>query len=372
MVNKIFCFVLCMTLCPVISYGQRQNLKYKKIFIVHSYHEDFEWTRQLHFGIKKIFQDKGFYFIEDESNEFSNVRVRYMDSKRDDNKQRLFNLSRKILDEIRNFDPDAIIVSDDDALKNVGFPLQNGPYPIIFCGINSDPVKAKIIQSLESSENFITGILEQYPLHSMFKLGKKLLPNAKKVYFFFDNSITGQALLNNYKKQISLDKLNEILANDDLFIIDMHISNSWQTWKNKLSKINPKESLVYLQAFFNTRDEDGNMVPYQKVAKWIDENTQVANFSVANFSMLDGFLGSFAFSGYDQGESAAEIALRAISGIHPKNIPITVPRNYRLYINKKRADAIGMKVPLDLLTYSEKNWDDYHLKGAASNQADLK
>jgi len=349
-IHKVFIAVLLsLIVFPIVGYSKSAP----KVYIVHSYHDTFEWTEKTHRGILQAFKD---------ANMNPTYIIKYMDSKRKDGQDRLISLAKEIIQDIHKQKPDIIMLSDDNALKYVGNPLKNSPYPIVFSGINADPRKSGIIQSYESSGNSITGILERYPLLSMIRLGKKLVPKADNIYFFFDASLTGHSIRSDYERQIKTSKIQNELTKMGLQIQPFTFSNSWELWKKNLKNIDPKTSIVFLQAFFTTRDQNGQNVPYQKISKWIADNTKLANFSVTNLHYLEGFLASFSFSGFDQGFFAGELGIQVLKGTKPKDIPIVNPDNYRLYINSVRSKDIGIKIPYNLLSYSKKNWDDYHMK----------
>jgi putative ABC transport system substrate-binding protein len=63
-----------------------------------------------------------------------------------------------------------------------------------------------------------------------------------------------------------------------------------------------------------------------------------------------GVILSLSPSPTEQGEAAARFAARLLRGDNPSSIPPEVPKLVELVLNLKEANALGMKVPMDLIT----------------------
>lgn len=345
--KSIFYSLMFLVFCLIPTLGKSQT---KTVYVVHSYHDTFEWTNLLQKG------------IQENLNPQTNYIVKFLDSKKNPDPKKLLILSKKIIKDIYKTNPDLIILSDDNALKYIGAPLKENKFPIIFCGINGDPVSEKYVSSLENSGNSLTGILERYPLMQMIQLSKKLKPNANKLHFFFGGSITGQYMMNTYKKELSKPETKTQLQKLSFNNYTFFKNTKWEEWKKELKAIDHSSSIVVMQAFFSLKDKNNKNIPYESVIEWLETNTNLTIVGITNYKLLKGFVASISFTGYDQGKSAALIGQRILDGTQPNKIPITTPKNYGLYINHKRAKSIGLKTPLDLTVYSQNNWFNYNNK----------
>ena len=67
-----------------------------------------------------------------------------------------------------------------------------------------------------------------------------------------------------------------------------------------------------------------------------------------------GFLG--AYSAYEPAPQArmAAIAAQILRGASPGDIPFQFPQQFRLELNKRTADAVGVKLPADLLLRADR------------------
>ena len=63
-----------------------------------------------------------------------------------------------------------------------------------------------------------------------------------------------------------------------------------------------------------------------------------------------GVILSLAPSATEQGEAAARSAARILRGENPANMPVEFPKLVDLLVNLKEAEALGIKVPPDLIT----------------------
>jgi hypothetical protein len=56
----------------------------------------------------------------------------------------------------------------------------------------------------------------------------------------------------------------------------------------------------------------------------------------------------------EQGEYAAEVALKILDGAKPKDFPIVANRKWNILINRALLQKVGIKIPRDLLRKAEK------------------
>jgi putative ABC transport system substrate-binding protein len=67
-----------------------------------------------------------------------------------------------------------------------------------------------------------------------------------------------------------------------------------------------------------------------------------------------GVILSIAPSASEQGEAAGRIVVRLLKGDSPASIPAEFPKLVELVLNLREANALGLKVPMDLITEATK------------------
>jgi putative ABC transport system substrate-binding protein len=79
-------------------------------------------------------------------------------------------------------------------------------------------------------------------------------------------------------------------------------------------------------------------------------SAKIPTISQTGGSGEKGVILSLAPSATEQGEAAGRIAARLLRGENPAGIPPEVPKLVELVLNLKEANALGIKVPMDLIT----------------------
>jgi len=150
---------------------------HKSVLILHSYHETFTWTSNIHRGIKSVLLD---------GNQDIEVFTEFMDTKRNAPQTMsplLYNLYRTKYD---NKQIDAIIVSDNNAL-NFLVAYRDSLFtgvPVIFTGINY------YTPEMLKGKQHCTGVLETYDLGGTIDMALMLHPHTRRIAVIADNTST--------------------------------------------------------------------------------------------------------------------------------------------------------------------------------------
>jgi ABC-type uncharacterized transport system substrate-binding protein len=325
----------------------------KRIAVVHSYFTDFDWTNEIDLAIKSVFKGETPPDTKIAAKKMNvEFLTEFLNSKNFNKPSEIQEKSAEILKHIREFKPDIVLVSDDNALEYIGRPLAKD-LPVVFCGINSDPVKSGVASSAGVLKNKATGILERYAFKSIIQLAHRLVPGRRSLYILRDDSETGRAIEAELQGKRKSENLDQAIRSAGFQLKETFASNSWKEWQTFIKTIDPKNSVVFFLAFYTLKDERGRTLAIREVADWIAANSIVPNFGTATWHVANGFLATVGVSGRRQGTVAAQIAQKILLGEDPSSIPVTTPNEYRLFISPARAKQIGLTIPLDLLTYAK-------------------
>ena len=259
------------------------------VFILHSYSQEYEWTKKQHTAFVNTLNksDHEFQFY-----------VEYLDTKR-------LQFTQKYQDEFLSYikmkymdvKPDLIYVTDDDALNFVhthyGELFGKQDIPVIFSGINNLDM-ANILQ-----KKLYRGVYEVKKIEPNIQLIKQFSPQTRNIYFIGDNSSTYMAI----KKELESEQKifpNMIFS----YISNEHISKIQALLPNKPRRF------VLLTTIGGLKDDNNRTLSPKDSIHILKQNPNLIILSMEDAYMHKGVVGGYMTSGQKQGEEAAKIALR--------------------------------------------------------------
>ena len=269
----------------------------RRVLFVCSYHSEQIWGRKVLNGVKKQL-DRAGYNVD--------LRVIYLDSKRLTNTEVRNSLLETQLREVKG-KLDLIIVSDEEAnnaLFSLDIPLVKET-PIVFCGVMQYSKKLGFDQ--------VTGVICDIDYEKVFLLGRKLFPEARKVYVFSDQSGAGQAHEVLARRQLAKykDRFPVIFAGDTISGVNSFLK--------ELQEVYPLSFVIL------TTWQQG------KQGVYLDPDIYYSMYAhecpVPILTVMDNGLGKGIFGGIvtfaDQmGSKAGKIGVRILNGEQAKVIPI--------------------------------------------------
>ena len=321
----------------------------KKVFIVHSYEIDHVCGRPQHDGVVRALKDAGF----DES------RVSYgvyaMDTKRRFNTPEQIEAQAAIaLAQIEEFGPDVVVTLDDNAFRTVALAVAEKDIPVVFSGLNGRPegyvTTPAWIQTREQPGGNITGVIEKIHFVTAVRVQKNIIPSLRRVLVLSDNSPTGKALT---------AQIREELASEELPVeIEFFITDSWEEYQQAvLDAPNTGSDTLYPVAL-RLKDASGATYTAKEILSWTGQHSKLPSIPL-NFAF--GKLGLFGGAGVDfhgMGLQAGQMVARVLSGQSVGSVPIEDAQRYALVFHLKRAEALGIAIPDDILMAADEVYRD--------------
>lgn len=279
----------------------------KTVLFINSYHEGYKWSDDIYDGIKSVLKSSDIKI---------DLQLEYMDTQRVINQQYYQSLfeTYKYKFQDRNFD---LILSSDEAaftfLQDYGEVLFPNT-PIVFCGVNH--YEKDKVKNLE----LFTGVVEGFDIDDTIALALKNHPNTDTIYYVNDETTTGVSIMKEFETVIPK------FSNQIKFIkLDGEDLNSIAQKSEYLDN----NSLILFLIYF--MDNAGNRYEYYDAVRRIEESSAVPIYGVWDFTLGYGIVGGKLTSGFYQGETAANIALRVLSGEKPSDIPVITEKttNYQ-------------------------------------------
>jgi PAS domain S-box-containing protein len=296
-----------------------------EVLVIHSYYPTFTWTDNITQGIRKGFANDG--------HQDARIYFEFLDAKRHPEEEYLEQKAKLLRMKYPNPDAiDIIICSDDQALN---FLLDRTDtlfedIPIVFCGVNGyDP-------RMRKRKHALTGVIEAIDPKSTLEAALQLQPNIREVLVINDITLTGQAIEKTARRtfQPFQDQLRF------RYVSDMTMAEL----QSEVSKLSG-DAIVFLFVF--NRDNEGRNFTHEASLRYIDDHCRVPIYGPWTFYLGEGIVGGMLTSGEIQGMTAAQLALRILSGERAEHIPVVMKSPNR-YMFDHRQLALH-NLPLDKL-----------------------
>ena len=204
--------------------------------------------------------------------------------------------------------------------------------PIIFNAV-TDPVKAGLVKSIESSGNNVTGVSDFIPVRSQLDLLLKIAPKIKKLGIIYnageDNARVLVDITRGVAKELKLD------------LVEATVTNSSEVFAATQTLVGRVDGIYTIQ--------DNTVISALESVLKVANKNQIPVLVPGVPSVERGGLATVGTSYYNLGKIAGEQALRIFKGIKPSEIPVSYAKNFDIYLNQKTADEIGIKLPEDLV-----------------------
>ena len=316
-------FLLFFLLLPALALSgpakTSQPYQGKKILWVDSYHEGYAWTAGIERGIRQSLQGSG---VE--------LRIERMNTKWIVEEGCRKQAALKAKSVIKEFRPDVVIASDDNAAKYLVVPyLKNTTTPVVFCGINWDA----------SPYGFpcrnVTGMVEVEPVMALVRHLRRYAKGSRLGYLSADTA-TERKLVGVYNKYFFNGQMKSYLA------------KNFTEFKELFLQAQQEVDMVYIANHSDMPGWDPVLAE-----EFLAQNVALPTGS--RLAYMERFVAfTVAKVPEEQGEWAASTALRILDGTKPGNIPLAANEKASLTLNLKMAEAAGIQLPVEALTAANK------------------
>jgi len=293
-----------------------QPLAGRRILFVNSYHAGYPWSDGEERGSRIALQGTGI-----------DLRFFRMDAKRHPEWAKA--MGRKARAEIESFRPDAVIVSDDLAVKYLLQPFfRNAQLPFVFCGINWDASKYGLPYANA------TGMLEVSFAQQMLDTLRHYARGPRVAYLTVDSE-TERAEAAAYKKELGV-----------VFVVEKYVKTT-AAGKAAFAELQGQVDILFLGNYIGTSDE----WKQTEMAAFVLSHSRIVSGSIYDF-MSPYAMVNFAKVPEEHGVWAAKTALAIIKGASPFSIGVTRNMQSKIVLNPKLAAKAGIVFTRDLLRNS--------------------
>jgi ABC-type uncharacterized transport system substrate-binding protein len=325
--------LLMFLFVAVFSYAGDSNLQpapnpMKKVLVVHSYNQKYEWASTISRGIKRIFEPEKDITVE----------TFFMDTQNVLSEEKRISEGQKAKEIITQWDPDLVITVDDNAQEYVGKFYAGKKRPlIVFCGVS------RPIETYGYPAENVTGIKEVSTLKKAVDFLDQRITPFKNISIISDNSTLSEYLIPMTRDEITA--LGKKVVSSDM-------AGTFSKWKAAVSSCKKNRSGAILVVFYNdVKGSDGENISPKEVIKWTAENSMIPVFGLSPDIVDNGALFCVTGSGLEQGQEAAMIALGLMKGKKIMDYPVKTGQRGVVLFNKKTADMLGIRITDDLIKH---------------------
>lgn len=270
------------------------------ILILHSYSPDYRWTQNITSGLEAV--------LTNYSETALNVHYDFLDTKTYYSDDYLDLMYRALKIKYSNKHYDVVIACDDTAflfVKNHYNDLFPGS-SIVFCGVNY--YEPSYIEGLPE----VTGVVEKFDVSDTLELALSLHPGTKTVFVVNDRTPAGIANLKNF----------DLSAPQFESRVNIEYSDYRLPIESILSQVSSyaTNSIIFMMSLLE--DGTGRTFTLEESTRMIRENVRAPLYGVWDFYLGAGIIGGKLMTGYLQGKTAAELAIRILEGEKASGIPV--------------------------------------------------
>ncbi len=232
---------------------------------------------------------------------------------------------------IRDFQPDVVIVSDDEAIRGVISPSSDPNRMFVYCGLAGDPREYNLIRPN------VIGVLETASPAQTLEIARAFVPDARSYLILSDDSLPS--------KDMTLDAYRELSRLYPDLKTSFWITENWLVWQETVLKATNVDFIVLVSSNY-VWDNQGGYVEQEELMAWMLANSPVPVFSMSDLSVVNGAVAGLVSGGYDQGWAAGQIAARIARGAHPSSIQADAFVHNRLVMNLAAARHWNLSIPI--------------------------
>ncbi|MBF0190546.1 MAG: hypothetical protein HQL99_05275 [Magnetococcales bacterium] len=318
----------------------------KRILVVSSYHREYLWSQETHRGVSAALLELGYLDHPDQVTTYTRtdtvessqavVQKVWMNTKNKSDPSELAVTTRRILEQAQQFQPDLLLLGDDNAVRHIGSHYLDTPVPVVFWGINIWPLKYGLLDSLEKPGHNVTGVYQPGYMQDGLELLTRLVPGIQTLAILSDDSETSLAKVKDLHRKAEQGAL-------PVRIVGTVVTNHESEWKKGALALASQADAIFLANHHTIKDAEGLPVDPLALGAWYLRHIRKPDIGDAKQFVQEGVLCTADDSGYRQGYEAVRIAHRILAqGADPAHMPPVAPPRGARIVNRERAHMLGI------------------------------
>ena len=318
------------------------------IFVVSSYHHEYLWSQETNKGLCAAFKDFKILDNDQQIDEFTKndfvetdtvvIKKVWMDTKRKNKKDEIAATTVSVVNEMNAFKPDLVLLGDDNATNFIGAHLLDTGVPVVFWGVDFNPLAYGYIDTIAHPGHNVTGVYQSGYFKETLEDLKKLFPDLKTFAILSDGSETGRAKSKMIAQLAAEGQL-------PLRLVNQVATNSYSEWQDRALELQSKVDAFFVVNHGTLKDDDGSSVDSLKAGAWYLANIKKPEASPEKQFVQEGMLLSVDDSGYKQAyEAGRMVDIILHQKKSPADIAVIAPTRGAIMVNRQRAAMLGVDV----------------------------
>lgn len=285
-----------------------------RILWVDSYQSGYQWSDSIERGIRSVLKNTDTQFA-----------IHRMNTKNCPTEACRQSAAARALEVVQTWQPDVLIASDDNAQKYLVVPhLKETALPIVFCGVNWDA------SMYGYPTSHITGMIEK-------ELVKETVEHLRR---FARGNRIGCLSGDSQSTRKDIAWLNSHYFDNQMIAYQVR---NFGDFKRRFLQLQDEVDMMFFRS-------NASIVDWDALAakRFIAENIRIPIAS-GNDWMAPYVIFTLGKIPEEQGQYAAETALKILDGVQPADIPVVTNQQVNLTVNLEMADAAGIVLPLSVL-----------------------
>jgi len=203
--------------------------------------------------------------------------------------------------------------------------------PILITAV-TDPVAAKLVDSMDKPGTNVTGTTDMNPIQDQFELLKKIVPTAKKVGILYN---AGEV-----NSQVQVDLAKEVAKGMGIEIVEATVATSADVLQAAQSFID-KVDAIYVPT-------DNVVVSAAQSVVQVTNKNKIPLFAGESSVIDAGGLATIGINYENLGKQTGEMALKVLKGAKPQEMPIESQKDFDIVINDDTVKLLGIEIPQEL------------------------
>ncbi|MGH1431564.1 MAG: ABC transporter substrate-binding protein [Neptuniibacter sp.] len=301
-------------LCGVVFAGSvtAAAAESEKVLVVMSYEQDNPWCQEIKQGIDSVLADK------------TDLTYFYMDTKVDPANGPV--KAAEALEVYQKLQPQGVIAIDDNAQSMFVVPSLKDQVgtPVMFAGVNSAADKYGYPNS------HISGILERAHVHESLAFAKQLMPNIQSACFMTNDVSSGRAL----NKQVDTEMVDYPVKVHTFF----RVKNAAEIDAVK-SEMNAGCDVLFVDSLEGIKSPAGEPMDNRTVLSYLKSQYSKPILGGNRYQVEQGAWAAVVKTGQEQGETSAEMLLKAMQGVTVADIPVVKNTKGERIVNVTALDS---------------------------------
>lgn len=323
--NRLIITIFGVVFWAVASLGPATASDPVPIFVLHSYSQEYPWTKG---------QYEGFLETLTGDERTFDLKVEYLDTKRTGyTPAYAAQMANSLRAKYRGYHPAAIYITDDNALgfvlTHLGEVFPNTP--VFFSGVNNYSVKGEL------DHGRITGVFEKKEIAPNLELLRTIAPDSRDIVIVGDATETYKAIEREIHEELALQE-----DSNPIFISSNQIDDLLKSLRDQ------KSPFVFLTTLGALKDREGRTLTLNETIEAIVKAGKFLVFSMEDSYLFPGVLGGYVTSGPSQGRTAADLMLRHLGGDPVSSLPPVELSPNEYVFDALELSRSGLELPSDI------------------------